>query len=221
MPRGRIGRDRHAHLPEPERTLAAADPHLGDAIAAVIEAHGVQRYVKRTGFTPFQMLARAIVFQQLSGKAAATIWGRFAALCPGGRVTPEAIGALRFEDMRAAGLSTQKTTYLIDLAQHARNRTVRFTRIGHLEDEAVIDSLTHVKGVGRWTAQMFLMFTLLRPDVLPEGDLGVRKGVQIVHRRPELPGPAEVLAAGANWAPHRSLACLYLWRIQDLQVPVE
>ncbi len=220
MARGKPA-SRHAHLPEPERTLAAADPRLGDAIAAVIEAHGAQRYVKRTGFTPFQMLARAIVFQQLSGKAASTIWGRFAALCPGGRVTPESIGALRFEDMRAAGLSTQKATYLIDLAEHARNRTVRFTRIGHLDDEQVIDALTHVKGVGRWTAQMFLMFTLLRPDVLPEGDLGVRKGVQIIHRRSEMPTPAEVLAVGAKWAPHRSLASLYLWRVQDLQVPVE
>lgn len=201
-----------------EAALTAADPKLGALIEKVVAAHGPRRYARVTKFTPFEMVARAIVFQQLSGKAATTIWGRFAALCPNGKVTPEAIAALPDAAIRGAGISTQKLGYLRDLSAKSLAGAVDFPHIKRLPDEEVIAELTRIKGVGRWTAQMFLMFTLCRPDVIAEGDLGVQKGLQIAHRKRKLPSPDEVRKAAEKWRPHRSLACLYLWAVQDLKV---
>lgn len=164
---------------------------------------------------PYEALARAIVGQQLSTKAAATIWGRFVD-CFGGR-TPAPAELLRVEpqDLRGAGLSWGKVGYVTDLASHIEQGTLDLARLPDLSDEDVIATLTEIKGIGRWTAEMFLMFHLARPDVLSTGDLGIRRAVQLAYELAELPAPAELERIAEPWRPHRTLACLYLWRSLD------
>jgi 3-methyladenine DNA glycosylase/8-oxoguanine DNA glycosylase len=194
------------------RHLKRVDPVL----ARVIEAVGPCRIQTRAEGTHFQALTRAIVFQQLSGKAAGTIFGRFNALFPGGEPAPAAVLATSDEGLRAVGLSRQKIGYLRDLSLKVEDGTLPLDAVHTLEDDDLIAHLVQVKGIGRWTAQMFLMFRLGRPDVLPELDLGIQKGVQLVYGLRRLPTPKLVMKRGARWAPYRTVASWYLWRVLDL-----
>lgn len=196
------------------RHLKRADPKL----AAVMERVGPCRFEPMREGTHFEAVLRSIVYQQLSGKAAATIHGRVVNLL-GGTPTPEAVNATPDEGFRAAGLSRQKLGYVRDLARQASDGAVPFDKIDSLSDDQVIEALTSIKGVGRWTAQMFLMFRLGRPDVLPAEDLGIRKGVQLAYRTRGLPPPKRVLTLGRPWAPYSTIACWYLWR--SLELPKE
>jgi DNA-3-methyladenine glycosylase II len=191
--------------------LKRADPTLAGVIARV----GPCRFEPRAEGTHFEAVARAIVYQQLSGKAAGTIHGRFHALYGGRAPEPAELLATGDDLLRGAGLSRQKVGYLRDLAARVAAGDVPLDRVDTLGDEDVVAALTRVKGVGRWTAQMFLMFRLGRPDVLPELDLGVQKAVQLAYGRRRLPTPKEVLRVGAAWAPHRTVASWYLWRSLD------
>jgi DNA-3-methyladenine glycosylase II len=163
----------------------------------------------------FEMLARAIVFQQLSGKAARTIYGRLEEAA-GGKLTPEAIQNLSVGEMRRCGLSRQKLGYIRDLAEHALSGKVDFARLPAMSDEEVIAALTDIKGVGVWTAHMFLIFSLRRPNVLPVGDLGVRTAIQRIYRKRKLPTPGQVEQIARDWHPYCSYAAWYLWRSLEL-----
>lgn len=191
--------------------LRAADPVL----AGIIERVGPCQLKPATDLTHFEAVARSIVYQQLSGKAAGTIHGRFAALFPDHRPTPHALLALETPVLRAAGLSRGKAAYLQDLATRVVAGEVPIEGLADLPDAEVIGHLTRVKGVGVWTAQMFLLFRLGRPDVLPDLDLGVQKAMQLAYRMRRLPSPERVRKVGAKWAPWRSIATWYLWRSID------
>ncbi len=164
---------------------------------------------------PYQALARAIVGQQLSTKAAATIWGRITDLFGGGTPTPQQVIDADPRELRDAGLSWSKVAYFRDLAEHVTDGELDLSALAELPDEEVISELTEIKGIGRWTAEMFLMFHLGRPDVLSTGDLGIRKAAQLAHGLEQMPTPAELELMGEAWRPHRTLACLYLWRSLD------
>ena len=163
----------------------------------------------------FEMLARAIVFQQLSTKAARTIYGRLEEAA-GGALTPESIQNLSVGEMRRAGLSRQKLGYIRDLAEHALSGKVDFARLPGMSDEEVLIALTDIKGVGVWTAHMFLLFSLRRPNVLPVGDLGVRMAIQRAYRKRKLPTPKQVEQIAKGWHPYCSYAAWYLWRSLEL-----
>jgi len=166
----------------------------------------------------FEALARAIVFQQLSTKAARTIYGRLEEAA-GGAVTPESIQNVSVGEMRRAGLSKQKIGYIRDLAEHALSGKVDFAKLPTMSDEEVIIALTDIKGVGVWTAHMFLMFSLRRPDVLPVGDLGVRMAIQRAYKKRKLPLAKEIEKIAKGWHPYCSFAAWYLWRSLELQPP--
>ncbi len=165
----------------------------------------------------FEHLASAIVSQQLSGKAAGTIYGRFEALFPD--QTPDARRLTRITDLRLreVGLSRQKVAAIRDLASHVRAEALPLDRVDTMPDDEVIASLTQVRGIGRWTAQMFLMFRLGRLDVWPELDLGVQKGAQRILGLRRLPDYKATAALGARWAPYRSVAAWYCWRALELE----
>lgn len=188
--------------------LRRADPVLG----RIIERVGPCRLEARRAGTHYDALVRSIVFQQLSGKAAGTIHGRFRALYPGNRIRPELVLATDDVTLRGAGLSRQKIGYLRDLSSRVVDRSLPLAHLGRLPDDAIIDHLVQVKGIGRWTVQMFLMFRLGRPDVLPELDLGVQNAIQRAYRLERRPTPKEVLRIGERWRPHASVASWYLWR---------
>jgi DNA-3-methyladenine glycosylase II len=162
------------------------------------------------GQDPFRALTRAIIGQQLSTKAAATIDARFAALFRG-RPTARAIAKVSDAELRAVGLSGQKTAYLRDLCARIADGSLNLARLQSLPDDEVVAALTQVKGIGRWTAEMFLMFRLQRPDVLPVGDLGIVKAVQRNYGLRALPSPQRIERIGEAWRPYRSIACWYLW----------
>lgn len=162
----------------------------------------------------FATLVRSIVYQQLSGRVASVIHGRLAKALKG-NVTPESILKLRPSRMRKLGLSTQKTAYIRDLARHARDGMVIFDELPSLSDAEVIERLTIVKGIGVWTAHMFLMFALRRADVLPTGDLGIRMAMQKAYGLEEMPKPEEMEAIARRWRPYCSVASWYLWRSLD------
>ena len=163
----------------------------------------------------FDTLVRSIVFQQISGAAGRTVIGRLQARMPQGRITPEGVLRLRVTTLRKCGLSGQKTEYIRDLARHARTGALAFDALASAPDEEVINALTRVRGIGIWTAQMFLMFALARPDILPTGDLGIRKAMQLSYQLPELPNPAQMEQLAKPWRPYCSVACWYLWRSLD------
>src|SRR5437870_6564795 len=187
--------------------LRGADPVL----AALIDRVGPCRWVVRDGVEPFAALASSIVYQQISGKAAAAILARVNALDGGGRLRPAHVVAATDEALRACGLSRQKIAYLRDLAAHAR-RGRRLVGLHGLEDEAVIERLTVVKGIGRWTAEMFLMFRLGRPDVLPVDDYSLRKAYATAFKKRTLPSREALAKAGEKWRPFRTVASWYLWQ---------
>lgn len=168
------------------------------------------------GLPEFQNLAEAIVYQQLNGKAAATIFKRFAALA-GEPLTPQGILKLTDEQLRSVGLSKQKSSYLKDLASKTAAGVVDFSRLPEMPDDDVINHLTQVKGIGVWTAQMFLMFTLKRPDVLPTGDYGVQAAIKKHYGKRKMPKPHIMEKIAKPWAPYRSVACWYLWRSLDIK----
>lgn len=161
----------------------------------------------------FEALVRSIVFQQLSTKAAATIYGRVEAAV--GEVTPGRILERSVEELRGLGLSGQKASYVRDLAEKTQAGQIRFQDLPTLDDAAVIEHLTQVKGVGVWSAQMFLMFALRRPDVLPTGDLGIRMAMQRAYRMRQPPKPERMEKVARPWRPYASVACWYLWRSLD------
>jgi DNA-3-methyladenine glycosylase II len=156
-------------------------------------------------------LLRAIVGQQLSTKAARTIYGRVIDLFGGSTPSPEQLLEASEEDLRGCGLSGRKAEYVRDLAAHVLSGELELERLGDLSDEEVIEEIVAVRGLGQWTAEMFLIFHLERPDVLSGGDLGIRKAVQIEYGLKEMPAPKQVLKIGEAWRPYRSLASLYLW----------
>ena len=166
----------------------------------------------------FETLAESILYQQLNGKAAATIFERFAALA-GDPITPEGVLKLSDEQLRGVGLSKQKASYLKDLAAKTAAGAIDFSRLHELPDEEVIKHLTQVKGVGVWTAHMFLMFSLRRENVLPTGDYGVQVAVKKLYRKRKLPKPKDMEKIARAWEPYRSIACWYMWRSLDIKTP--
>lgn len=213
--------------------LKQCDPVLRD----IIERVGPYRM--EYGEPTFHSLAEAIIYQQLNGKAAATIFKRFAALA-GDPLTPEGILKVTPEQMRSVGLSKQKSSYLLDMAERAHRGELDFSRLPNMSDEEVIEHLTQVKGVGVWTAHMFLMFTLRRADILPTGDFGIRMAMfnhyldrsrgrktgtgkngkrpaKPLKRKIVLPKPEQMEKIAKLWSPYRSIACWYLWRSLDMK----
>jgi DNA-3-methyladenine glycosylase II len=190
--------------------LTGADPVL----ARVIEQAGPCRLRVNRQQSPFEALVEAVAHQQLNGKAAQTILGRVKALHPHRDFpTPEDLLATPDEQLRAAGLSRAKAASVKDIAARTLEGVVPDTRaISRLDDEEIIERLTVIRGVGRWTVEMLLIFKLGRPDVLPVDDFGVRKGFGVAYRKRGLPKPAVLLAQGERWRPHRSVAAWYLWR---------
>jgi DNA-3-methyladenine glycosylase II len=188
--------------------LSKADPIL----AAIIKQVGPCRLTPRE--PTFETLARSITFQQLSGKAAGTIFGRLQKAV-GKRFTAKALLKLSAEELRQCGLSRQKIAALTDLAERVTSRKLDFRKLPKMENEAVLEALTQVRGVGIWTAQIFLMFALQRPDVLPLGDLGIRNAVKRAYGLKALPKPAELQAIAEKWKPFCTVASWYLWRSLD------
>ncbi len=190
--------------------LKKSDPIL----AAIIEKIGPCRM--QFGEPTFHSLAEAILYQQLNGKAAVTIFNRFAALA-GNPLTPAGILQLSDAQMRGVGLSKQKTAYLRDLSEKTQAGLLEFERLPELSEQEVIAHLTQVKGVGVWTAHMFLMFTLRRPDILPTGDYGVQAAIKKHYRKRQWPKPAIMEKIAKPWSPYRSIACWYLWKSLDVK----
>ena len=199
------------------RHLKRVDPVLAD----VIDRVGPCRLEPRRDGTHFDALVRSIVYQQLSGKAASTILGRVHALYGDRSPTPAELLATPDETLRAAGLSRQKLSYLKDLAAKVESGEVPLAAetIDHLGDEEIIDKLVRVKGIGRWTVHMFLIFRLGRPDVLPELDLGIQNAIRRAYRLRKQPKPKDVLRIGKSWTPHASVASWYLWRSLEGAAP--
>jgi DNA-3-methyladenine glycosylase II len=203
--------------------LAAADPAMAALIERVGEIDIATRLRRRSEERPadaYGALLRAIVGQQLSTKAARTIYGRVRDLFGGTTPSPEQLLEASEEGLRACGLSGRKVEYVRDLAAHVLAGELELDRLGELSDEKVIEEIVAVRGLGQWTAEMFLIFHLERPDVLSGGDLGIRKAVQVEYGLEEMPTPQRVLEIGEAWRPHRSLASLYLWE-SLAAVPVE
>jgi DNA-3-methyladenine glycosylase II len=192
------------------RLLARRDPVLRE----LIRVHGQCGLADAQHADPFRALVSAIISQQLSTKAAATIKARLNELV-GLPMTPAQLAAHDDEALRRVGLSRQKIAYLRDLCDHVATGQLALDRLDVMTDEEVIVALTGVKGIGRWTAEMFLMFRLHRPDVLPLGDLGIVKAVQRAYRMRKVPSPERLTKLGEQWRPYRSVACWYLWASLD------
>ena len=189
------------------RLLMRRDPVLAETIRRI----GACGMASRLLTDHLTTLVRAIVGQQLSSKAAATIFGRLRALFPDGEITVERLQALDDAALRGVGLSSQKLAYLRDLSARITDGRLQLDELDQLSDEHVIERLIAVKGFGRWTAEMFLMFRLQRPDVLPVGDLGICTAVQRIYRLRQRPKPERLKKIGEAWRPYRSIACWYLW----------
>jgi DNA-3-methyladenine glycosylase II len=199
-----------------QRLLARRDAVL----SALIRQHGPCGLAAAQRADHFSALTRAIVGQQLSTKAAATIYSRLLALMPAGTPAADALAALADEQLRAVGISRQKAAYLRDLADKVRSGALNLDALEAMSDEEVVTSLSQVKGIGRWSAEMFLIFRLHRPDVLPVGDLGIVNAVHRVYRLRKRPTADRIRRLGEAWRPYRSVASWYLWRSLDNE-PVE
>jgi DNA-3-methyladenine glycosylase II len=195
-----------------KRALRRADPVMQD----IMRAHRGTSLVRRG--EPFLTLARAIVGQQISVKAAQSVWNRLVLVVP--EMVPAHVLAQERPRLRACGLSDRKVEYIADLAQHFADGTIHVARWPQMSDEEVIAELVQVRGIGRWTAEMFLIFNLLRPDVLPLDDLGLQKAIRLRYFRGRKVSPARMRKLGETWQPYRSVATWYLWRSLD-PVPVE
>ena len=213
--------------------MAGVEREMRTAVAALREADPLLRRLidgyepfefRRTERRPFEALLRAIVYQQLSGRAAGAIYARVTALFDGCRPTPRALAALPADQLRAAGLSRAKVLAVHDLAAQTLRRVVPGPRtVRLLSDDEVVERVVQVRGIGRWTGEM-LLIQLGRPDVLPATDLGIRRGFGRMRGLDELPEPAAILEYGERWRPWRSIASLYLWRAADLsagELPAE
>ncbi len=201
-------------MPDPLEELRGSDP----VMRRLVDEHGpLDEEERRRGrpLEPYGALVRSIVGQQLSTKAARTIYERLLALFDGRTPTPAELLAADPEKVRAAGLSRPKVSYLRSLAEHVEAGELELDRLSELSDDEVSAQLTAVKGLGQWTADMFLIFHLGRPDILPVGDLGVRRAVERAYELPEIPDAAKLTEIAEPWRPHRSLASLYLWRSLD------
>jgi DNA-3-methyladenine glycosylase II len=190
--------------------LKKSDPVL----CAIIERVGPYRMKQSS--PEFASLAEAIVYQQLHGKAAETIYKRFVAAA-GAPLTPEGVLKLSDEQLRGVGMSKQKSAYLKDLAAKTASGVLDFSKLHEMPDNEVIKHLTQVKGIGLWTAQIFLMFSLQRPDVLPTGDYGVQAAMKRHYRKRKMPKPKDMEKIARAWAPYRSVACWYLWRSLNIK----
>lgn len=197
------------HLARRDRVMRKLIPQLGEGR---LQSRG----------DAFTTLARSIVGQQISVKAAQSVWDRFAALTPGEptRIHPSSVLALAATDMRAAGLSARKVEYLVDLAAHFDSGAVHVPQWQEMDDESIIEELVAIRGIGRWTAEMFLIFHLMRPNVLPLDDLGLIKGISVNYFSGEPVSRAEAREVGDAWAPFRSVATWYIWRSLD-PLPVD
>jgi DNA-3-methyladenine glycosylase II len=195
-----------------KRALARRDPVMG----RIMRAHP-KIFLARRG-EPFLTLARAIVGQQISVKAAQSVWNRLVACV--GEMTPQGVLARERPALRACGLSDRKTEYIADLAQHFANGSIHVQRWPRMSDEEIIAELVEVRGIGRWTAEMFLIFNLLRPDVYPLDDLGLQKGVRLAYFKGRKVSLRTMTRLGETWRPWRSVATWYLWRSLD-PLPVE
>src|SRR6476660_4839960 len=196
------------------KALAASGPEMAALIERVGKIDLETRLRRRNEEAPpdaYGALLRAIVGQQLSTKAARTIHGRVLDIFDGHTPSPEELLEASEKDLRAAGLSGRKVEYIRDLAAHVISGELELDRLDDLDDEEVIAEIVAVRGLGQWTAEMFLMFHLERPDVLSGGDLGIRKAIQIEYELEEMPTPTQAIEIGERWSPHRSLASLYLW----------
>ncbi len=182
-------------------------------LAAVIRRVGP--FTLRPQRNRFQMLVRSIVFQQISMGAARTIYSRLEAKAGPEGIQPQAVAVLGLDELRSAGLSRQKAAYIYDLAHQVTGGNLRLAHLGRLGDERIIEELIQVKGIGRWTAQMFLIFALGRQDVFPVDDLGVRTAIQKLYGFRELPTRQECLAIGSRWSPYASIGAWYCWRYLD------
>jgi DNA-3-methyladenine glycosylase II len=210
-----------AHARKPAQKWSADDRALMRAdkvMKRVMEEQGpIDPEIDRRGSRPdgYQALCRAIVGQQLSTKAAASIWAKLVDQFDGKTPTPDQILRKRRDTLRKAGLSNMKVEFLRDLARRIKDGELDLEKLKKLSDEDVIAELIEVKGIGRWTAEMFLIFHLGREDIVSVGDLGIRRAVQISYGMDDLPGPEELEKLAEEWRPHRTLACLYLWRSLD------
>jgi DNA-3-methyladenine glycosylase II len=198
--------------------LCSVDPIMADLIAKV----GPCELTPDLSRTPYQALVRAVAYQQLHGKAAASIFGRFLAMFPGGKFpTPQEVIETPVEKLTGIGLSRAKAGYVKEIARMAFEGVVPgHGHIKRMTDEEIIERLTTIRGVGRWTVEMLLIFTLGRPDVLPVDDFGIRSGYAIAFRKRKAPAPAEILKRGERWKPYRSIASWYLWRAGDLEAKI-
>ena len=195
-----------------KRALRRADPVMGGIMSRHPRVHMVARG------DAFLTLARAIAGQQISVKAAQSVWNRVVAQCV--EMTPQHVLAQERPMLRACGLSDRKVEYIADLARHFADGTVHVARWPQMGDEEVIAELVQVRGIGRWTAEMFLMFNLLRPNVLPLDDLGLQKAIRLSYFKGRKVSPARMRKLGETWQPYRSVATWYLWRSLD-PLPVE
>ncbi|MSO57005.1 MAG: DNA-3-methyladenine glycosylase 2 family protein [Acidobacteria bacterium] len=196
-----------AEVARARRVLMRRDPVL----AAIIKKYGACGIRTGSEIDIFRGLIEAIVSQQLSTKAAATIHGRLCALLPGGLPTPEGILPLSDEALRGAGLSRQKTSYVRDLSYKVLDGSLQTGSLAALDDEDIVTQLTRIKGIGRWTAEMILIFRLARPDVLPVDDLGIVKAVRQAYGLRKMPDAKRLMKIGECWRPYRSVASWYLW----------
>lgn len=201
------------HVTRALRHLRKNDPVLAEVIRQV----GPFQLQLRRG--RFESLVRSILAQQISTAVARSMWKKLQQRVAPNRVTPESLSRLSLDELRTVGLSRQKSTYLHDLAQKVADGTVRLHRVHRLTDEEVIDELIQVKGIGRWTVQMFLIFCLGRPDVFAPDDFGLRSAIQRLYDLPDLPKRAEAEEIAAAWRPHSTVASWYLWR--SLELPLE
>ena len=197
---------------EAQRALAAADPTLGKVIKLAGDS------ILRPRHDPFFSLSRSIVGQQISVKAAESVWQKM--LAHVGEITPKAVSGENEDSLRECGLSRPKARYILSLAEHFIDGSLQQEQWSEMDDEAVIERLVQVKGIGRWTAEMFLIFHLLRPDVLPVDDIGIQKAIGNHFNGGVRPDPKEMVAIAEPWRPWRSVASWYLWRSLDA-VPVE
>jgi DNA-3-methyladenine glycosylase II len=202
------------------KALAAADPVMAGFVERFGELSVDQRRRGRPKDDPYGALLRSVVAQQVSAKAAASIHGRVLEIFGGRDPTPAEVLEAGPEKLRAAGLSGRKVSYICDLARHVEDGELELDRLNELSDSDVVDEITAIRGFGMWSAHMFLIFFLERPDVLPTGDLGIRRATQLAYDLPELPDPAELERIAEPWRPHRTLACLYLWESLHNAPPV-
>ncbi len=188
------------------------DKHLGK----FVRNFGPLKFRREHALGAFQSLAESIIYQQISGGAAASILKKFVALWPNeGFPTPDDVLKITVEKLRTAGVSPQKAAYLKNLAAKFQDGTINPKLFDRMSDAEIIEHVVAVKGIGEWTAQMFLMFTLARPDVLPTGDLGIQKAMQKLFKLRTKPSPERMIRLAKVWAGHRTVACFYLWRTLD------